>query len=91
MRRSLKFTLLVAVIGYMGAASFYAYLPGLNVQHQWACPVCLHILSVGQTPTQEFIYRTIGFGTMNGALFVAAGWLIAAAYRGLRRLSSSPH
>jgi hypothetical protein len=87
MRRSLKLTLLVAVIGYVGAASFY--LPWLNIQHQWACPLCPHILSVGQTPTQKFIHRTIGFGTMNAALFVAAGWLIAVAYRGIRRLSSS--
>lgn len=75
------FTLALAFLGYLGAAIFYSYLIGLNLQTQYACPVCPHILSLG-SPLSKFGRRVLGLGTLNAALFVLLGW----SFLGVRRL-----
>ncbi|MGA3055311.1 MAG: hypothetical protein ABSD63_13970 [Candidatus Korobacteraceae bacterium] len=91
-RRGLAITTALAVLGYAGAAYFYAGLVGFNPVlnlHQlfFVCPVCPCITSFGD-PTDKFIGRTFGLGTMNAIAFISIGWLLIATYKGVRLLKS---
>ena len=80
------FTAVLLVFGYVGAGLFYGYLHGFNTQTLITCPVCPHILSVGDN-VHKFVRRTLVLGTLNGVFFVAVGWmvrgLVAVAKKGI--------
>ncbi len=73
----------VASLGYIGAAVFYSYLIGLNWQTPVACPVCPHILSLGD-PLDKFVRRVTKYGTLNAALFLIVWRSLLGAYRARR-------
>src|SRR5262249_32655224 len=84
--RALVLTLAFACLGYIGAASYYGFLVGLNTpQNNLECPVCLHIFQIGD-PVQKFVRRTIGLGTVNALLFVLVGWIPVLSLRLWRHL-----
>jgi hypothetical protein len=72
----IAFTLALTFLGYLGAAIFYSPLIGLNLQTQYACPLCPHITSFG-SPFAKFVGRMLVGGTQNAALFVFVGWLLS--------------
>jgi hypothetical protein len=80
------FTLALAFLGYLGAAAFYSYLIGLNLQTQYACPVCPSITSLG-SPFSKFMGSVLALGTLNAALFMSLGWLLVGAARLAKRVS----
>jgi uncharacterized sodium:solute symporter family permease YidK len=91
-KRGLAITAALALLGYFGAAYFYAYLIGFNSvlnlnQLFFVCPLCPCITSFGD-PVDKFIGRTFGLGTLNAIVFVSVGWLLIALYKGFRRLRS---
>ena len=73
----------VASLGYMGAAVVYSYLIGLNWQAPLACPVCPHILSLGDL-LDKFVRRVLKYGTLNAALFLVVWRSLLGAYRARR-------
>lgn len=85
-KRASLLTLALLFLGYIGAASYYGGLVGLNSpQNSWECPVCLHITQFGD-PLEKFVRRVIGVGTLNGLLFVLVGWMLVLSVRLWRRL-----
>ena len=80
----IAFTLLLAFLGYLGAAIFYSYLIGLNLQTQYACPLCPHIIGPGSR-LSNFVRWVLGLGTLNAALFVFVGWLFFGVARFVKR------
>ena len=72
--------LAVASLGYVGAAVFYSYLIGLNWQTPIACPVCPHILSLGD-PLDKFATRVLKYGTLNAAIFLIIWRSLLAVFR----------
>src|SRR5271169_3482962 len=89
-KRGLAITAVLILLGYAGAASFYGYLVGLNIQHQWACPTCPHVISFGE-PLEKFIDRTISAGTGNAITFLLLGWILIGASKILRRYFKRQH
>lgn len=87
-KRGLAITTALVLLGYAGAASYYAYLLGFNIRHEWACPVCLHITSFGE-PRDKFIGRTIGLGTVNALLFLLLGRLLIGLLKIVRHFRST--
>jgi len=79
-------TLFFVALGYFGAAVFYSYLVGINVQTQIACPVCPHIDSLG-TPLHKFVSRVSALGTLNALLFVLVGWTVISLARFTKRIA----
>jgi hypothetical protein len=79
-------TLFFVALGYFGAAVFYSYLVGINLQTQIACPVCPHIDSLG-TPLYKFVSRVLALGTLNSLLFVLIGWTIILLERFAERIA----
>ncbi len=71
--------LLLASLGYLGAAAFYSHLSSINAQ-RWACPVCPNIDGFG-APIHKFAERVMMLGTLNALIFVAIGWLIISLAR----------
>lgn len=84
-KRGLTITAGLALLGYAGAATFYGYLLGFDMQHQWACPLCLHIISFGE-PRDKFVGQMFVFGTINAITFLLLGWLLIGASKIWRRL-----
>jgi hypothetical protein len=85
-KRALVLTVALMFFGYIGAASYYGDLVGLNSpQNSWECPVCLHITQFGD-PVEKFVRRVIGVGTLNALLFVLVGWLLMWSFRLWRHL-----
>jgi hypothetical protein len=80
-------TLFFVALGYFGAAVFYSYLVGINVQTQIACPVCPQIDSLG-TPLHKFVSRVMTLGTLNALLFVLMGWTFISLARFTKRIAS---
>jgi hypothetical protein len=81
-------TLFFVALGYFGAAVFYSYLVGINVQTQIACPVCPHIDSLG-THLHKFVSRVMTLGTLNALLFVLIGWTFISLARFTKRIAPS--
>ena len=86
--KNLRWTIFFAGLGYFGAALFYSYLLGINVQIQIACPVCLYLDNFGGTPLHKFLSRVIPLGTLNAVLFLFIGWLVIFSVRFTRRIAS---
>jgi hypothetical protein len=84
LNKKIGFTLALAFLGYLGAAIFYSYLIGLNLQTQYACPVCPHIVGP-DSPLSKFVRRVLGLGTLNAALFVFVGWSLREMARLVKR------
>lgn len=72
---ALIFTFVLAALGYIGAGLFYGYLLGFNTQTPLTCPVCPHILSLGD-PLHKFLARTLVLGWLNALLLVIVGWCL---------------
>jgi hypothetical protein len=84
-RKAVAITLTLIAFGYAGAAVFYSYLIGPNLNFPYLCPVCPEILSLG-SPLGKFIGRTIALGTVNAIVLAAGGWGIIAVFVGLNTL-----
>jgi hypothetical protein len=82
----IAFSVAMTFLGYLGAAIFYSYLIGLNLQTQLACPLCPHILSFG-SPLSKFVRRVLLGGTLNAAFFMVVGWLFLGAVRLVKRMT----
>lgn len=76
LNKTQAWTIFLIGLGYFGAAVFYSHLVGINAQTQIACPVCPHILSLGN-PLHKFVRRVLVVGTLNAVFFVLLGWLEA--------------
>ena len=85
-RSRIALSLTLGFLGYVGAAIFYSYLIGLDWQTPLACPVCPHILSMGE-PIHKFIRRVIVLGTMNAVLFMIMGWFFVGMARLARKIA----
>lgn len=72
---ALIFTAVLAALGYIGAGLFYGYLLGFDTQTLLSCPVCPHILSLGD-PLHKFLARTLVLGTLNALLLASVGWCL---------------
>jgi hypothetical protein len=79
-------TLFFVALGYFGAAVFYSYLVGINLQIQTACPVCPHIDSLG-THLHKFVSRVMTLGTLNALLFILIGWTFTSLARFTKRIA----
>jgi hypothetical protein len=77
--------LALVALGYTGAAIYYSYLLGFNLDFPYLCPVCPEILSLG-SPLSKFIWRTIALGTFNAVLFTTVGWTLVGIAFGLKHL-----
>jgi hypothetical protein len=83
-RTRLRFNVVLAVLGYIGAGLYYGHFLGFNTQTSLTCPVCPHITIVG-TPFFRLVVRPFVLGTLNAFLFVSAGWCL----RGLIALAKN--
>jgi hypothetical protein len=68
----------LTVLGYIGAALFYAYLLGFDTQTPLACPVCPYITGQGGDHLHKFLVWTLLLGTLNGFLLASIGWCVRA-------------
>jgi hypothetical protein len=80
-----RWTLLFIAMGYLGAATFYSYLIGINVNRQIFCLTCPHIDSVAP-PVPQFFQRTLTFGTLNAFFLLVVGWMVILLVRLTKRL-----
>jgi hypothetical protein len=83
--KSDRWTLLFIALGYLGAATFYSYLIGINANSQLFCLVCPHIFSVAP-PVSQFFQRTLVIGTLNALLLLVVGWTVIFLVRLTKRL-----
>ncbi len=65
-----------AVLGFVGAAAFYAPYAGIGLLARWACPVCPNITSVSGTPLARFVRFSLFGGFFNAIFFVAVGCVL---------------
>jgi hypothetical protein len=75
-----RWTLILALAGFLGAAIFYWPYFGLSPEVQWICPVCSRI-SMSTGVWERFIPLRAGGGVVNATLFVIVGLSIRAALR----------
>jgi hypothetical protein len=80
-----RITLTLIVLGYGGAAVFYSYLIGLNLQAPYLCPICPDILSFGSA-WAKFIARTVALGTLNALAIVTCWWGVTGVVALLKTL-----
>ena len=83
--RNDRWTLLFIALGYLGEATFYSYLIGINANAQIFCLVCPHIDSVAP-PRPQFFQRTLVIGTQNAFFLLVVGWTIIILVRLITRL-----
>ena len=80
-----RWTLLFIALGYLGAATFYSYLIGIDANRQIFCLVCPHIDSVAP-PVPQFFQRTLVIGTLNAFFLLVVGWMVIFLVRLTKRL-----
>jgi len=80
----LRWTILLAAAGFIGAAIFYSPHIGVNAQTALTCPLCPHITSRYASPFAKFALYTFIGGTVNAALLVALGWIAWGIVRSVK-------
>jgi uncharacterized membrane protein len=75
-----RWTLILAAAGFVGAGVFYSPYIGFNGQTPLACPVCPTIFSIGH-PALHFVEFTVVMGIFNAILFVIVGLAVRAFVR----------
>jgi hypothetical protein len=84
--RNDRWTLLFIALGYLGAATFYSYIIGINANRQIFCLVCPHIFSPASPPVPLFFQRTLVIGTLKAAFLLVVGWTIIFLVRRTKRI-----
>jgi hypothetical protein len=88
----LRWTILLAAAGFLGAAIFYSPYIGVNAQTPLTCPLCPTIISAYAPPPIKFIRYTFIGGTVNAAFLVVLGWVvwgIARSAKWVKRTTTS--
>ena len=81
----LKWAMVFAVAGFVGAGVFYSPYLGIDGQTQLVCPLCPHVTMVGVSPLVRFIRLTLGGGILNAASFMLVGCTVVAIARRLKK------
>ena len=76
MKGKLKWTILLAAVGFLGAGVFYSPYLGLKAQTALTCPLCPNTTSCCASLATKFVLYTFVGGTLNAVSLIAVGWII---------------
>ena len=84
-----KWAMVFAIVGFVGAGIFYSPYLGIDAQTQLVCPLCPHVTMVGVSPSARFVRLTVGGGILNAASFMLVGCIVVAITRRLLKKAES--
>jgi hypothetical protein len=78
--------LVCAILGFLGAAMFYANRIGLDLEKSYLCPACPHVSMLNVHPVLSFLMLTSVMGAPNALILSTIGCGMWALVRRARQV-----